>query len=339
VKDQRILELDVLRGIAALMVAIAHLTLGNTPYDFTIGPTAVNLFFIISGFVIFLSIKETKKWQNFVIARIARLYPAYLTAICLTTFFTFLFGYNNITKYQFIINLSMLEHFFKVKYIDGSYWTLIIELFFYVIIFFLYVLRLLKNIELIGFASIILIFIFHIIGPQYFYKQYNFIVLAFPFINYFYLFYIGILFYLLKQKGHTYFRHFQILLCFLAFSYCCEHYAPVRVHSLLSKTSHIFITGFYISLFYLFIFNKLTFIINKLMLFLGSISYSLYLLNQTIGNMLINYLTNKLNFNMYLAIFFAFGLVTILATLITYKIERPVIMWAKKFKTLPIEAI
>jgi peptidoglycan/LPS O-acetylase OafA/YrhL len=54
-KDKRYDELDVLRGFAALFVLFFHLTLfrNEAKYGFQLGITGVDLFFMISGFVIF----------------------------------------------------------------------------------------------------------------------------------------------------------------------------------------------------------------------------------------------------------------------------------------------
>ena len=50
--------LDALRGIAAVMVVMFHLTIasGEPNYGLHLGVTGVDLFFIISGFVIFIRI-------------------------------------------------------------------------------------------------------------------------------------------------------------------------------------------------------------------------------------------------------------------------------------------
>jgi peptidoglycan/LPS O-acetylase OafA/YrhL len=73
--DNRIIELDSLRGIAALAVVFYHYT---TRFDakfqttvitdrisFPYGHYGVELFFIISGFVIFMSVKNDMKPQTF----------------------------------------------------------------------------------------------------------------------------------------------------------------------------------------------------------------------------------------------------------------------------------
>ena len=90
---KRIQELDALRGIAAMMVVLYHYTTRydqlyehsvSLPFSFSYGTFFVQLFFIISGFVIFLTLDQTKNSLDFVVSRISRLYPAYWTAIVIT---------------------------------------------------------------------------------------------------------------------------------------------------------------------------------------------------------------------------------------------------------------
>ena len=67
IQSNRFQELDALRGIAALMVVFFHFTIGRpeAKLGFKLGTTGVDLFFIISGFVIF--ILRVKKNSNFII--------------------------------------------------------------------------------------------------------------------------------------------------------------------------------------------------------------------------------------------------------------------------------
>src|SRR5688572_13967921 len=90
-------ELDSLRGIAALCVVLFHFTFGydnglkileEGKFYFTYGYLGVHLFFLISGFVILMTLEKTKSSADFFVSRFSRLYPAYWTAIILTVLFT-----------------------------------------------------------------------------------------------------------------------------------------------------------------------------------------------------------------------------------------------------------
>ena len=89
----RLLELDALRGLAALSVLCFHYTTRYTEFFSPDHPTlfhvpwfknGVQLFFIISGFVILMTLDKTKRPLDFFVSRISRLYPFYCAANALT---------------------------------------------------------------------------------------------------------------------------------------------------------------------------------------------------------------------------------------------------------------
>ena len=94
--DQRLTALDGLRGCAALSVFFSHvacLLTGasyvaafHTPLRFLLdGEAAVDLFFVLSGFVLALSLTrgEPQSWGGFLVRRAFRLYPAHWAAFAL----------------------------------------------------------------------------------------------------------------------------------------------------------------------------------------------------------------------------------------------------------------
>jgi exopolysaccharide production protein ExoZ len=76
-------NIQVLRGIAALMVAFHHSTgqigaIGNRVSDYDVGSLGVDIFFVISGFVIFLTANRTDTNAGaFIWNRIVRIVPLY----------------------------------------------------------------------------------------------------------------------------------------------------------------------------------------------------------------------------------------------------------------------
>src|SRR5262250_3203475 len=75
----RLEELDVLRGLAALAVVVFHYSGHATryftgfPFHFTVGLHGVELFFVISGFVIFMTLERTARLRDFAVSRFSRL--------------------------------------------------------------------------------------------------------------------------------------------------------------------------------------------------------------------------------------------------------------------------
>src|SRR5262249_53213205 len=107
------------------------------------------LFFTISGFVIMLSAYGSKPF-DFVVARIARLFPAFWTAVTLTAIFAVLLerGQRPISWPQYFANLTMVPGYLGFDNLDGVYWTLQTELKFYFLMFALIVTRLITRIRL-----------------------------------------------------------------------------------------------------------------------------------------------------------------------------------------------
>lgn len=142
----RLPELDALRGIAALAVVLYHyLFRYHDLYGHDFVPAAglaylargVDLFFVISGFVIFMSLSRTRRPLDFAVSRLTRLMPAYLAAVPLTFSVVRLAGLpGRETDWgEALINLTMLQGHLGVRPVDGVYWTLSVELSFYLLIF------------------------------------------------------------------------------------------------------------------------------------------------------------------------------------------------------------
>jgi peptidoglycan/LPS O-acetylase OafA/YrhL len=132
----RIQELDGLRLFAATAVVLYHLTYiksdtsGNFPeidWLTRFGYLGVDLFFIISGFVILWSAQGRTPWQ-FAVSRFARLYPIFWVALALSSLIA------GPSLIQLAANATMIAGYLGQEYIDGVYWTLQVELKFYVLV-------------------------------------------------------------------------------------------------------------------------------------------------------------------------------------------------------------
>jgi peptidoglycan/LPS O-acetylase OafA/YrhL len=139
---RRLRGLDALRGVAALAVCLFHYTysfprITGRPFDVgfvaSAGHYGVDLFFILSGFVIFMTLENSQRAYDFIGARVARIYPAYLASLLLTTTVVCLSSLPMLRPSlgKFLANLTMLPQVFGQDVVDGVYWTLAYEAGFY----------------------------------------------------------------------------------------------------------------------------------------------------------------------------------------------------------------
>ncbi|AUG79182.1 Putative acyltransferase [Kitasatospora sp. MMS16-BH015] len=136
-----------MRLAAALLVVFCHYTASDDAWgspatdlfpglhDVTqYGWVGVEVFFLISGFVICMS-SWGKSFGDFVVSRVTRLYPAYWIAVVLAAVVVSLWPavrqLNNWTEAA--VNLTMLQEGLGVHSTDGVYWTLFVELKFYLL--------------------------------------------------------------------------------------------------------------------------------------------------------------------------------------------------------------
>ncbi|HEY5833506.1 acyltransferase family protein [Streptomyces sp.] len=145
----RLRALDGLRLVAALMVcayhyagrdgAVAH-SWGQSPKEvfpslsgaFSYGPLGVQIFFVISGFVICMS-GWGRGLKDFTISRVTRLYPAYWAALVLVTAVFAVAGYQRVSNTDLLANFTMLHMPAGAERVLGVDWTLWAEMRFYLL--------------------------------------------------------------------------------------------------------------------------------------------------------------------------------------------------------------
>ncbi|HWV13535.1 MAG TPA: acyltransferase [Sphingobium sp.] len=138
----RLVELDALRGIGALCVLVFHYSTrfhelfpqaAHVPFSFPGGNYRVLLFFTISGFAIFFTLDRIGSVADFIVNRVARLYPAYLVAMLLTLSIEYLAKATQLLvgPTAIVANITMLQGFAFLPEVDGAYWTLTVEIAFY----------------------------------------------------------------------------------------------------------------------------------------------------------------------------------------------------------------
>jgi peptidoglycan/LPS O-acetylase OafA/YrhL len=145
----RLAVLDALRLCAALAVVAYHFTAFESGVRRAWGVPAtvafpgltqvtsygwlgVELFFLISGFVICMSCWD-RDLGAFFRSRVSRLFPAYWAAVIVTFAVVALFSteYPRLSATDALLNLTMLQRPLGAASVDGVYWTLWVEACFY----------------------------------------------------------------------------------------------------------------------------------------------------------------------------------------------------------------
>lgn len=148
-ETNRLVSIEVLRGLAALMVVWQHCweafiknfdpstneyLLFQITSNFDFGRIGVVCFFLISGFVIPYSFKQEKgPIYKFAIRRFFRLYPAYWLSLLLAIFIAVHLKDKELSLQTILTNFSMLQTFFHEPHVQGVYWTLQAEICFYLV--------------------------------------------------------------------------------------------------------------------------------------------------------------------------------------------------------------
>lgn len=278
----RLHELDALRGIAALVVVLYHYTARygevysphlSPQWAFEWGKYGVHLFFMISGFVIFMTLGRTKSGSDFLVARFARLYPAYWAAVLLTSVVVHAAELPGRTYpwWVTLVNLTMIQNWLGVQSIDGVYWSLSLELSFYGWIWLALVTGRLRQIWIACFVAALVAFS---IGWA---EQHEWFRLYWPFrpvllIGNAHLFLAGMAFYRLYHEGWRKVPSAWLLIGM-----------GIATEFVLGTMESGMVVLFCTAVFACLIRGYLRVLAWQPLLYLGAISYCLYLVHQNIG--------------------------------------------------------
>lgn len=323
--QQRLQSLDALRGLAALAVVLFHYLPyyhelyghGFTPWSILeFGRYGVHLFFILSGFVIFMTLERTRNGGWFALARSMRLLPGLWAGIAITWLFVSILGPDDraVSLGSALMNTTLLHEYLGLPHVDGAYWSLVVEATFYVWIGLLFYslghwsrLRpVLWAWVLVSYAGVL--WWKELSGPL------EFAMKDLLFVRYAPLFVTGMVLY----RWH---RHHQLapadwLLLAMAIGHSAIAYkAPFN--------------GFVLAchgLFILAISGRLNRIATRPLLWLGGLSYALYLVHQNVGYGVIGW-SYQQGLPGWAGVVLALATAFALAALIHYAVEKPALRW------------
>lgn len=144
----RVNEIDLMRFFAAISVVLFHYAFrGYAADDYSpmpypllapfakYGYLGVELFFMVSGFVILMT-ASSGSLRKFFVSRVTRLYPAFWVSCTMTFLAILTMGGERFHTgvSQYLVNMTLLSEFVRVPSIDGVYWSLFVELKFYALV-------------------------------------------------------------------------------------------------------------------------------------------------------------------------------------------------------------
>jgi len=316
-------SLNFLRGIAVLSVCFCHfgnaLSEGHIFADLFIlfheyGKYGVQVFFVISGFVIPLSLFKSKYtltyYGKFLLKRLARLHPPYLVALVGSLLIGYAAFYARHLPFPETLGSIALSLFYGyVSEINPVFWTLIVEAQFYIFIGIAYVwLTKYPNVSLFVFMPILLLLSQTVVAEY---------IRLVEFIGYFLIGWLGFVIYT-KQVDVK--LNSVGLIVFVISMFVLDG-IPSGVAALLTVSVILFYKGG----------------IPTALLLPGSISYSLYLIHYPIGVKFINLTSRYLSPEISWILFpFTLALALGLAWIFWKFIENP---WAEYSSAMKYSSI
>lgn len=312
----RLEEIDVLRGIAASAVVVFHYSMycqryfQHFPFNFEAGRYGVQLFFVISGFFIFLTIERCANVKEFLLMRFSRLYPAYWITLLLILIVEGIHSSKGIWWNGYLVNATMLQSFVGFPSVDEVYWTLGVEMSFYLIMALLLSTGLIRypiRIALIWLGLTNAWFFLHG-GPLPIPSKLDVVA---QILTYAPFFICGMMFYLIKKSENKINLYAALMILLSIVTAWLTGGVVMGIVALIIS-----------SLMALALFGKIRMLVSPVTLWLGSISYSLYLVHRNLGYAALSKL-NAFGLDSRLAFVIVIAFALTLASVLTYCIERP----------------
>jgi peptidoglycan/LPS O-acetylase OafA/YrhL len=317
----RLRELDALRGLAAVAVVIHHYLSGyaahvghasSFPWRFDAGQFGVHLFFMISGFVILMTLERTRTAGDFLVSRFARLYPAYWVALAMSAALLVVLPLPGlaVSGAQVAVNATMFQRLLHVPNVDGVYWTLGLELLFYGFMLALWRIGALRRVRLVVALWLGLDLAWAVAVRAAGWPPALAALEPLFLWEYAHLFAAGMLFYRLRQGATGWTWHALILGCFAMQAF--QNPAPMPL-----------VAGFFL-VFYAVVGQRLGLLGARPLVWLGTISYSVYLLHQILGYEIIHQ-AYRHGIGPWVSIPAAVVATLLLASAVSTWIERPAV--------------
>lgn len=347
-KNQKLNLIQAFRGLAALLVVLFHATqISEAQFNylflnnfFIFGDSGVDLFFVLSGFIIFYihrsDINVKTKFKSFILKRFVRIYPIYwlLTILALFSYFfvpalwdkTYTLTLGGIIKSIFLIPQEQYP-------VVGVGWTLSYELLFYFMFSLLIFLRPKLSVPIVSGWLLLTLGLFFLETFSSF--EATPFYLKFLFSRYNLEFIFGViaayLVYKIRFKIKVNQAFLVLNLGVILFALCCIFFKP-------GELLNIRIIAYGISSMLIILGAALIDLIAPLkiptfLLHLGNASYSIYLTNKTLLRLLSGgALEVKLEraFGYFLTMSLIIVVTVALGCLVYSSVEKPLLEFSRK---------
>lgn len=352
--SQRLRALDGLRGVAILLVMGFHYFYHLESYYykstlypygetfsnvlvFKYGYMGVELFFIISGFVIAMTLESSRSVIDFVIRRFVRIWPALIVSAVLTFF---LLNWSDspfaLTRRQFWPNFlpsltltptSLWSGWFpKVDFVTGVYWSLVVEIRFYMIAVILFWLfsreKLARNLVIFTLIIYVVRALLRRAMPGY-----NGVYDALFIPDYMPWFAAGAIFYeLYKERLAKGAALVMLAVMYALIARVSTNYAMIGRDPVFASTTALF----FLALFWLLATKPTSMKIFEIrpLVWIGECSYSIYLYHYAIGMILISQVSKTIGLIPQLLLVAAISLLVFVIGRVSYvTIENPSRRW------------
>jgi len=290
------------------------------PFVFQLGAMGVELFFIISGFVIYMTIERTATFGAFAASRFARLYPAFLVCLSVTVAASILMRTYSRQDWPFplyhsmlLANLTMAPTLFNRSEVDGSYWSLEYELVFYALAATATYACRWRSPERVALGWLAITVVLRLSGLTDRMPRLEELTAT----NYAYLFVIGVMLYrhyAAKATALTYWV--------LGLAAATSLLGSPRLPADLPQWSYPILILSFSLLVWLATCRPIRFLHRGVLPFLGDISYPLYLVHQVAGYAVILFLT-RIGLPLGITLIVTTCVAVLVAWTISVTIERP----------------
>lgn len=339
--------LDLVRFIAASVVAIFHLTWldKNTEAFLHWGWIGVQIFFVLSGFVIL----ESARYGNptrFIRSRILRLYPAAIA--CSIISFVILLQYQGASSDLIVRFIKSLFLYVQGPHLATAYWTLPIEIAFYLLIFLVIKFGSIAKINKVIICLTSLSSVYLVL-----YSLHTFNLVTLPSLEFNYgpanmsllrhgiYFSMGMVLYLHfhNESSSSLKKLFGVALAASVLEILTRaHEINNKIQSidlLQSALLPIFVFLVFVLFMYLTITKQeiISSKYQKIVRVLGLSSYPIYLTHEVLGNRLKGLFSQYLQISDLAAVAISYGLVVLVSIVIAKQIEPPIRLFFQKLIT------